>query len=380
MYGEDVLAVIPATGGSPNLISASSDKELHEPRWAKDGKNIVALMEDDRQQIVASFNVASEQFTKLASGEKVFWNAELNLATGDWLVNMTDPQTPNELYALEKNGLRRLTHATDSFLAPLQTIKVEGFQSKSSDGNLVSGILYRPANTPANTKLPLIMYIHGGPVEQDDYEFDFYRNILASGGYAVAAVNYRGSSGRGKDYIRAIFGDWGNKEVTDIIGAADYLVQQGIADSNRMGIGGWSYGGILTDYTIATTTRFKAAASGAGSALQLSMYGVDEYITQYENELGPPWKNQEKWIQLSYPFFHADKIKTPTLFMASQNDFNVPSVGAEQMYQALRSLGIPTKLVIYPKQYHEITVPSYLKDRFTRYLEWFDQYLKGLRY
>jgi dipeptidyl aminopeptidase/acylaminoacyl peptidase len=159
MYGQDVLAIIPATGGTPNLISASTDKQLYEPRWSKDGKNIITLMEDDRQQLVASFNLASEKFSKVASGEKVFLSAELNEATGDWLVNMTDPQTPNELYALEKNGLRRLTHATDSFLAPLQTIKVEGFQSKSSDGNLVSGILYRPADTPPNTKLPLILYI-----------------------------------------------------------------------------------------------------------------------------------------------------------------------------------------------------------------------------
>ncbi|HYK44863.1 MAG TPA: S9 family peptidase, partial [Parafilimonas sp.] len=186
MYGEDVLAIIPATGGTPNLISASADKQLYEPRWSKDGKNIITLMEDDRQQLVASFNVASEKFSKVASGEKVFLSAELNEATGDWLVNMTDPQTPNELYALEKNGLRRLTHATDSFLAPLQTIRVEGFQSKSSDGNVVSGILYRPADTLPTTKLPLILYIHGGPVGQDDYEYDFYRNILAAGGYAVA--------------------------------------------------------------------------------------------------------------------------------------------------------------------------------------------------
>jgi dipeptidyl aminopeptidase/acylaminoacyl peptidase len=220
------------------------------------------------------------------------------------------------------------------------------------------------------------MYIHGGPVSQDDYEFDMQRNILAAGGYAVAAVNYRGSSGRGKDYIRAIYGDWGNKEVKDILGAVDYLIAKGIADSSRMGIAGWSYGGILTDYTIATTTRFKAASSGAGSALQLSMYGVDEYVTQYETELGPPWKNPDLWIKLSYPFFHVDKIKTPTLFMASQKDFNVPSVGAEQMYQALRSIGIPTELVIYPGQYHEITIPSYMKDRFTRYLDWFGKYLK----
>ncbi|MEO8713063.1 MAG: S9 family peptidase [Parafilimonas sp.] len=379
MYGENILAVVPSGGGTPNLISASSDKQISEPRWSKDGKNIIVLMEDDRQQLVASFNPASggaQQYTKLASGEKVFWNAELNEATGDWLVNMTDPQTPNELYALDKNGLRRLTHATDSFLAHIQSIKVEGFQSKSSDGTLVSGILYRPANTPANAKLPLVMYIHGGPVGQDDYEFEMQRNILAAAGYAVAGVNYRGSSGRGKDYIKAIYGDWGNKEVKDILGAVDYLVAQGIADSNRMAIAGWSYGGILTDYTIASTTRFKAASSGAGSALQLSMYGVDEYVTQYETELGQPWKNPEKWVKLSYAFFHVDKIKTPTLFMASQKDMNVPSVGAEQMYQALRSIGIPTELVIYPNQYHGITVPSYMRDRFTRYIDWFGKYLK----
>ena len=143
-----------------------------------------------------------------------------------------------------------------------------------------------------------------------------------------------------------------------------------------MGIAGWSYGGISTNYTIATDQRFKAAVSGAGSSLQLSMYGVDQYITQYENELGPPWKNQEKWIHLSYPFFHADKIKTPTLFMASQNDFNVPVAGAEQMYQALITMGVPTELVIYPNQNHGVVVPSYIKDRFERHIKWFGKYLK----
>ncbi|MDQ6904593.1 MAG: prolyl oligopeptidase family serine peptidase, partial [Bacteroidota bacterium] len=168
------------------------------------------------------------------------------------------------------------------------------------------------------------------------------------------------------------------KEGQDIIGAADYLIEKGIADSARMGIGGWSYGGILTDYTIATDTRFKAAASGAGSALQFSMYGVDQYVTQNETELGAPWKNLDKWIKISYPFFHVDKIKTPTLFMASQQDFNVPSAGAEQMYQAFRSVGTPAKLIIYPGQFHGITVPSYLVDRLQRYLEWFGKYLQYL--
>ena len=150
----------------------------------------------------------------------------------------------------------------------------------------------------------------------------------------------------------------------------------GVADPDRLGLGGWSYGGILTNYTIATDQRFKAAVSGASSSLQLSMYGTDQYIPQYDMEIGPPWKSQDLWIKISYPFFEADKIKTPTLFLCGEKDFNVPVIGVEQMYQALRSIGIETQLVIYPGQFHGITMPSYARDRLERYLGWFDKYLK----
>jgi dipeptidyl aminopeptidase/acylaminoacyl peptidase len=156
----------------------------------------------------------------------------------------------------------------------------------------------------------------------------------------------------------------------------DYVVAAGIADPAHLGIGGWSYGGILTDYTTATDTRFKGAVSGAGSALQLSMYGVDEYITQYENELGAPWKSLDPWLKVSYPFLHADKITTPTLYLSGLKDFNVPTAGGEQMYQALKSLGVDTELVLYPNQHHGITMPSYARDRLSRYVAWFDKYVK----
>jgi len=190
-------------------------------------------------------------------------------------------------------------------------------------------------------------------------------------------VNYRASSGRGSAFQHAIFGDWGNKEVVDLRGAVDHVVRIGVADPDRLGIGGWSYGGILTDYTIATEPgRFKAAVSGAGSALQLTMYGTDQYVRQYEGELGPPWKGLDPWLKVSYPFLHADRIKTPTLFMCGDKDFNVPIAGSEQMYQALRSLGVDTELVVYPGQYHGLSVPSYLRDRYERRLAWFNKYLK----
>ena len=312
----------------------------------------------------------------ISGEEKSFSDIQINGAANSIATILSEPQLPGELYVIENKQLRRLTHIQDSVTNQIEFSKAEGFTSTSKDGAKISGILYRPVNAVAGKRLPTIFFIHGGPVGQDDYGFDLSRQMLAAAGYAVAAVNYRGSNGRGIEFTKAIYADWGNKEVLDILGAADYLVKMGIADENNMGIGGWSYGGILTNYTIASTTRFKAAASGAGSSLQLSMYGVDQYVSQYETELGAPWKNPKKWIDLSYPFFNADKIKTPTLFMAGEKDFNVPSAGSEQMYQALRSLNIPTQLVIYPGQFHGITKPSYQVDRFERYVKWFDKYLK----
>ena len=193
----------------------------------------------------------------------------------------------------------------------------------------------------------------------------------------VLAVNYRGSSGRGHAYQQAIVADWGHREVEDLLAGIDHLVAQGVADPARLGIGGWSYGGILTDYTIASDQRFKAAVSGAGSGNQLALYGSDEYILQENSELGPPWQNQALWLRLSYPFFHADRIRTPTLFMGGEKDFNVPITGGEQMYMALRTLGVPTRLVIYPGQYHILTRPSYIKDRADRVLDWYARYLRA---
>jgi dipeptidyl aminopeptidase/acylaminoacyl peptidase len=189
-------------------------------------------------------------------------------------------------------------------------------------------------------------------------------------------VNYRGGSGRGFDYSRSIFADWGNKEVADLLAGVDEAIRLGVADPDHLGIGGWSYGGILTDSTIARDTRFKAAMSGAGVANQIAFYGSDQYIMQWNREIGFPWKNPETWMKVSYAFFHADRIKTPTLFMGGEKDFNVPIAGGEQMYESLKSLGVPTQLIIYPGQYHIFTRPSFIHDRLQRWLNWFNQYLK----
>ena len=374
MYDQSVLCLVSQEGGEPKLLSNSLDRPVGNPCWSEEGTSIVALVTDDRTRYVAAFSISDGKINKVASGNRSFATLESH-PSGSFLTSMSEPQIPTEIYALENGNPRRLTKHQDLFLEKIALASVEGFTSKSKDGMSVSNLLYRPFNATVGKKLPTIFFIHGGPVGQDEYSFDLSRQMLAAAGYAVVAVNYRGSNGRGLDYCKVISGDWGNKEVLDILGAADYVVQKGISDSEKLGIGGWSYGGILTNYVIASDTRFKAASSGAGVAMVSSMYGVDQYILQYDNEIGQPWKNFDKYVALSYPFLKANKIKTPTQFMVGESDYNVPAVGSEQMYQAFKSLGIPTELIIYPGQFHGITNPSFQKDRFDRYLIWFNTYL-----
>ncbi len=373
IYDQPQLAVIPADGGVPKILNATLDRDVSSPRWSNDSQSVYTVVDDDRRSHVTSFDLKGNK-KQITTGDRIFFS--LQRGTGNnWVTISSDPATPNEIYVLENVATRRLTHIHDEFLKSKSLVTVEAFNSKSKDGTDVGSLLFRPFGKSKSERIPMILWIHGGPTSQDDFGFDFIPQLLAGQGYAVACVNYRGSSGRGLAYSKEISGDWGNKEVADLIGAVDDLIKTGIVDPDRLAIGGWSYGGILTDYVTATDPRFKAAASGAGSAMQLSMYGSDQYTLQYENELGVPWRNMDKWMKVSYPFLNVEKIKTPTLYMVGEKDFNVPAVGGEQMYQALKSLGVPTEFIIYPNQHHGISVPSYQKDRYTRYIEWFAKYL-----
>jgi dipeptidyl aminopeptidase/acylaminoacyl peptidase len=375
-YSQERLAIVSASGGEARILTATLDRPVSSPRFSHDGKFIYFLVTDDRARYFARMPVAGGAIEPITQGRRVISSVD-DGPDDNFAVLATTATTFPEIHALEKGALRPLTHQNDELRAELQLGSTEDVTFKSKDGTVVNALLVTPAGYDKSQKLPLLLRIHGGPNGQDQHELNFERELFAANGYAVLAVNYRGSNGRGEMYSRSIFADWGNKEVQDLLAGVDHVIAIGVADPNRLGIGGWSYGGILTDYTIATTQRFKAATSGAGSALQLSMYGTDQYIYQYENELGVPWKNQELWIKISYPFFHADRITTPTLFLGGEKDFNVPLIGGEQMYQALRSMNVPTELVIYPNEFHGINRPSFRRDRFQRYLDWYAKYLKG---
>jgi dipeptidyl aminopeptidase/acylaminoacyl peptidase len=377
-YNQNRLGVVSSTGGQPRYLAESLDRPIRQPVWEEGGSSLAFVVVDDRSQYPARVSLGGSgggKIERLVTAKSVVNSLSAGRPDGSYAALVTTATEPAEVYALEGGKQRRLSHQNDAWLKDVILGTTEEFTSISKDGTEVHGLLVKPPTFNASRKYPTLLRIHGGPNGQDEHAFSFEREFFAANGYVVVAVNYRGSNGRGSAFQKAIFADWGGKEVVDLLGAMDHIQKLPYVDTTRLGIGGWSYGGILTDYTIATDGRFKAATSGAGSALQLSMYGVDQYITQYEQEIGPPWKSPDLWIKISYPFFHADRIKTPTLFMVGEKDFNVPAAGSEQMYQALKSLGVDTQLVIYPAQFHGITVPTYKIDRLQRYLDWYNKYL-----
>ncbi len=373
-YNLYALAVVSAAGGAPRVLTSALDRGVSSVAWAPDGTALVFIVEDDRARYVARVPARGGPVEALTSGRRVV--SALSVGRDGLAVLAGTAGHPDEVCALAGGELRPLTHQNDAWVAGVELAATEDVTFKAADGTVVDGLLAKPPGFTPGRRYPALLNVHGGPDGQDEHAFDFEREWLAANGYVVLQVNYRGSAGRGSAFQKAIYGDWGHLEVVDLLAGADFLAVQPFVDPARLGIGGWSYGGILTNYTIATDARFNAAVSGAGSSLQTTMYGVDEYIEQYDAEIGPPWRNPELWLKVSYPFFHADRIRTPTLFLGGTEDFNVPLVGGEQMYQALRGVGVDAQLVVYPGQHHILSIPSYRRDRLARYVEWYDRYLK----
>ncbi|HVY81793.1 MAG TPA: S9 family peptidase [Steroidobacteraceae bacterium] len=373
-YAQHRLMVVPANGGAPRTISKDLDRNVLLPQWSPDGRWLYALIEDDRNQHLARFDVRSGRMEKLVQGRREISSYEVG-ARGEIALIDSTPDVPDEVYASERGKLRRLSHENDALLANVQLGTLDEISVTSRDGTPINGFILKPPSYIPGTRYPTLLWIHGGPVSQFTNAFDRTWQILAAQGYVIVGVNPRGSSGRGEAFSTAIWADWGDKDSQDVLAAVDFAVEQGIADPRRLGVGGWSYGGILTDNVIARDTRFKAAVSGASIGNTLAGYGTDMYIREYEAELGVPWKNLDVYLRNSYPFLHADRIVTPTLFMCGDQDFNVPLLNSEQMYQALRSLGVETELVIYPGQFHSFSRPSYLRDRLERWIAWFGKHL-----
>jgi dipeptidyl aminopeptidase/acylaminoacyl peptidase len=377
IYATHHIAVSPAAGGEAKVLTLAFDRMSRSPHFSPDGQFIYFIADDDGTQNLFRIPATGGEVTRAISGHVVV--ASYTLAkSGDIAAQIANMDRPGEIFITNISGgpLTRVTHVNDAFIAKIKVVTPEYVKFKSKDGTTVAGYLYKPLDYVAGKRYPTLLIPHGGPVGAYYGEFSHFWQLLAANGYVVLEPNPRGSSGYGQDFCKAIFADWGNKDYQDDMAMVDYAIARGLADPDKMGVGGWSYGGISTDFIIAQTTRFRAAISGASSAFFAALYGHDEYVLDYDVELGHPWENRAVWDKIS-PFYRVASITTPTLFMGGEIDWNVPIVGTEQMYEAMKSLGRETELVVYPGEYHSFKTPSHIKDRLERNLSWYAHYVKA---
>jgi dipeptidyl aminopeptidase/acylaminoacyl peptidase len=374
-YATKYIAISPAAGGEAKVLTKSFDRMATQPRFTLDGKGVYFNADDDGTQNLCLVNIADNKITRPIGGRLSLEGYSIS-KDGSIAAVLSTMELPGEVYSLPGGKLTRLTRENDVWLGKFKFSKGEYVSFPSKDGTIVHGYLYKPLDYVAGKKYPTLLRPHGGPVWAYYAEFQDLAQLFAANGYAVLLPNPRGSTGYGEPFAKAIWADWGNLDYQDDMAMVDYAIAQGIADPDKLGVGGWSYGGISTDFIIGNTNRFKAAISGAGSAEMTSMWGHDQYQKDYTLELGYPWENREKWEHVA-PFYKVKNIRTPSLFVGGNIDWNVPILGGEQMYQALKVLGRETELVVYPDEYHEFKTPSHIKDLYERFLAWYAHYVKA---
>ncbi len=369
-YSTAHIAVTPAVGGETRLLAESLDRNAFSPKFSPDGKHVWFLLEDGGEQALARVKPSGGKVERVIDGQDVVYDYDFG-PNGVIVALVSRPHLPSEVFELDGDTLTQRTFTNRELLASLTLGERRKVQFESADGTAIEGFVILPAGYEEGRRYPAVLDIHGGPQSQYDWAFQFEGQLYAAAGYVVIHPNPRGSTGYGQEFCMAIWQDWGGPDYEDVMAAVDQAIDAGWADPDRLAVVGWSYGGILTNHVITKTDRFKAAITGASDAFYVSSYGHDMYQRWWEHEVGLPWEPEARAIyERMSPLNRVDQVTTPTLVMGGEIDWNVPIQNSEQLYQALKRLGVDTQLVVYPDEYHTISRPSYKRDLYTRYLDW----------
>jgi dipeptidyl aminopeptidase/acylaminoacyl peptidase len=283
-----------------------------------------------------------------------------------------------ELYVRAKNGkIRQLTHLHAAWEG-IHLASTTIFQTKSFDGTPIESALMKPSTVQPGEKLPLVLLVHGGPSSNFSAVYGWetaWAQLLAAHGYAVLMVNPRGSDGYSEDFVKANRGDLGGGDYKDLMTVLDHVLMQGDTDPNRLGIGGWSYGGEMSEWAITQTARFKAAVAGAGVFDQQAEFETEEGPADDEWQFGTPWEHADVFARNS-PATYIRNAHTPTLIFDGEEDTSNPVGQSKGLYRALKHLGVETEMVLYPGEGHSPRNGSYNVDMFERILNWYDRFLK----
>ena len=373
-FGLKKLAVMPVTGGEPRILTADLDRWINSFEYSDDGKWIYFNFPDSGAVNLARVRIRDGKIEKLIDGDQVVRSFDVSPA-GDIVVAANRENDAANIFRFKRRNLTQLTDLSREFFDEIKLGKKTKVSFDNKEGIRIDAFITTPPDYESGRAYPTILNTHGGPQAQFSWGFGFSTQYYASKGYVVVEPNPRGSTGRGQEFLGAIYRAWGVPDYDDVIGAVDYAIAAGIVDPDKLAATGYSYGGYMTNVVITQTDRFKAAVSGAGESLIEANFGHDIYTEWYMWELGVPWENREKY-DVHSPALRAGNVTTPTLFLGGSIDWNVPILNAEIFYLSLRVQGVDTQLVVYPDVHHGGWGDTFEKDYLVRVIDWFDHYIK----
>ena len=372
------LYLISAGGGTPKELTTKFELSVGTPVWSRDGKRIYFSTNVLEANEVYSCDVASGAVKQLSRRGGSTGVTEVS-RDGRIVGTTSAAKRPTELYSADADfSISKLVTDHNAWLKDYALADTEVVKWKSKDGTEVEGLLTKPVGYEAGMKVPFLLNPHGGPTGASLNSFSGAVQVLAANGFAVLQPNFRGSTGKGLAFAQANKNTWGKGDYEDCMTGVDALIASGVADPDRLGAFGWSYGGYMTFWILTQTYRFKAVSPGAAISNIYSMYSqndIQRYLRWFYSDKAP-WEATDLYWDRS-PMKYIKNVKTPTMIMHGQVDTRVPIAQAQEFYMALKEMNVPVEFVVYPRENHGFTEPRHQMDRVRRYVWFFSKYLNA---
>jgi dipeptidyl aminopeptidase/acylaminoacyl peptidase len=377
------ISIYPLAGGQPKVIAASYDAQPGMLGWSSDGRRIFFSEAKGTGTQIYAVDVAANRIEEIKTTSAVYQAVNLNQSGTMFGFVRQTADTPPEAFVAGVDSFAPVQVSRVNADVPrLPLGKTEVIRWKSTDGREIEGLLTYPVNYQTGQRVPLILNIHGGPAGVFQQSFIAGRGAyplaaFAARGYAILRPNPRGSSGYGKAFRQANINDWGGGDYQDVMSGVDKVIEMGVADANRLGVMGWSYGGYLTSWIITQTKRFKAASAGAPVTNLMSFNGtadIPAFVPDYFG--GQAWEVPDTYRKHS-PMFNIKGVTTPTLIQHGEADIRVPISQGYELYNALKLQGVPTRMLVLPRQPHGPNEPKMQIAAMQSNLDWFEKYLGG---
>ena len=378
-----VIQVLDMKGGQPRTLAASFDGQPGMIGWTADSKRIFFSETKGTLTQVYAYDVAANRIDEVQATPAVYTAFDLNRSRNTIAFIRQTADMPGDVYVTSLADFAPIQISRVNADAKIPALgRTEVVRWKSKDGRDVEGLLTYPVGYKAGQRVPLILNVHGGPTGVFTQSFIGGRGVyplatFASRGYAILRANPRGSSGYGTEFRRANMKDWGVGDYQDLMTGVDKVIEMGVADPDRLGVMGWSYGGFMTSWIVTQTKRFKVASAGAPVTNLMSFNGTADipgFIPDYFG--GQSWEAMDLYQKHS-PMFNVKGVTTPTMIQQGDADIRVPISQGYELYNALKALGVPTRMLVLPRQPHGPTEPKMQLIAMKTNLEWFEKYLGG---